>query len=734
MVAITTNFPAAEVFEPAHLDSWLRSLDKAYSREDLGRLTDACRLALQAYGGRQLESGELLIRHVLSVADILAQLNLDWEALAAAALSGTLDQDGLTLEILEQRFGRAVARMVDDLARIHKVTRERQPAAGHQDAKHAENLRRMILGIPRDVRVVLIVVADQLHRMRYAKGLPEEQQQAVARQTRDIYAPLANRLGIAQIKWELEDLALRYLNREQYMEIARLLDSRRDERERFIVELIGLLDEKLWANGIKAEISGRAKHIYSIWRKMQRKAVGFEQIFDVLAVRVLVDEIADCYAALGVVHGLWKHIPGEFDDYIATPKFNLYQSIHTAVIGPEGKPLEIQIRTADMHHHAELGVAAHWRYKENTKHDADFERRIVWMRHWLEMKDESATGEDFLERYRSELESALVYVFTPQGKVIELPQGATALDFAYAIHSEVGHRCRGAKVNGHIVQLTRPLQSGETVEILTAKTGGPSRDWLNPHQGYLSTSRARNRVRQWFKQQDYDRHLAAGRTSLERELARLGVTDKPDLGQVASHYNFRRGEDVLAAIGRGELSAIQVLGQLGERFRPAPKASPRKAAAKPAAGSSAIDVAGVGDLMTHLARCCKPVPRDPIVGFITRGRGVTIHRYNCPNLAKLSPQDKGRLVEVLWSDGPPEAGYPVDILVRAEDRKGLLRDVSSVFTNEDVDVVAVKTISERKTDTASMHFTVEIAGVEQLGRLMAKVSQLPGVLSVQREA
>ena len=734
MVSITTNLPGTDEFEPVHLDRWLKSLEKTHTREDLERLGDACRLAVQIYGERRLESGELLIRHGLSVADILARLNLDWEALAAAVLNGALEQDGLTVETLEQRFGGGVARMVEDLARIHQVTRQREPAAGQPDRKHAENLRRMILGIPRDVRVVLAVVADQLHRMRYAKGLPPEQQQIAARQTQDIYAPLANRLGIAQIKWELEDLALRYLDRERYMEIARLLDGRREERERFIVELIGLLDEKLWANGIRAEISGRAKHIYSIWRKMQRKAVGFEQIFDVLAVRILVEDIADCYAALGVVHGLWKHIPGEFDDYIATPKFNMYQSIHTAVIGPRGKPLEIQIRTRDMHHHAELGVAAHWRYKENTRHDADFERRIVWMRHWLEMRDEAATGEDFLERYKSELESALVYVFTPLGKVIELPQGATPLDFAYAIHSEVGHRCRGAKVNGHIVQLTRPLQSGETVEILTAKTGGPSRDWLNPHQGYLCTSRARNRVRQWFKQQDFDRHLAAGRTSLDRELARLGVSEKPDLAQVASHYNFRRAEDVLAAIGRGELSAAQVLGQLGERFRPAPKPASRKAPAKPAPGASPIEVAGVGDLMTHLARCCKPVPHDPIVGFITRGRGVTIHRYNCPNLAKMPAHEKGRLVDVLWSEGPREANYPVDILVRAEDRKGLLRDVSSVFTNEDVDVIAVKTTSDRKTDTATMHFTIEIGDIEQLGRLMVKVSQLPGVLVVDRQA
>jgi GTP pyrophosphokinase len=386
-----------------------------------------------------------------------------------------------------------------------------------------------------------------------------------------------------------------------------------------------------------------------------------------------------------------------------------------------------------MHQHAEFGVAAHWRYKESTKHDADFDRRIVWMRHWLELKDEG--GEACVaDRLGAEMEPALVYVFTPQGKVIELPRGATPLDFAYAIHSEVGNRCRGAKVDGRIVPLTHQLSSGESVEILTAKNGEPSRDWVNPQHGYLVTARARNRVRQWFKRQDFDRHLSAGRACLERELNRLGIEQKPELDRIAGHYNFRKGEDVLAAIGRGDLSALQVLGALGEGFRPPPKPRSRQAPDKPLSRGGNVIVQGVGDVLTHMAHCCKPVPPEPIVGFITRGRGVTVHRRHCANVLRMDGEARARLVEVSWGDQLPETAYPVDILVRAEDRKGLLRDLSSVFTNEDLGLIGVQTLSDRKTETASMRFTVEINDIAQLDRLLTKVGQLPGVLKVVRQS
>jgi GTP pyrophosphokinase len=468
---------------------------------------------------------------------------------------------------------------------------------------------------------------------------------------------------------------------------------------------------------------------------MRRKAVDFEQIFDVRAVRVLVDSIADCYAALGIVHGLWRHIPGEFDDYIATPKANMYQSIHTAVIGPEDKPLEIQIRTQDMHQHAELGVAAHWRYKENTGHDAELERRILWMRHWLELKDEGGAAEDFVDHFKSEFEPVQIYVLTPQNKVIELPKGSTPLDFAYNIHSEVGHKCKGARVDGRIVPLNQALESGQTIEILTAKNGAPSRDWLSPHLNYLKTARARNRVRQWFKHLDYHEHVASGRALLDRELAKLGIVERVDLEKLAPRYNFKKAEDVLAGIGRGELSAIQIIGHAN--LKPSKEATPKPAslpAAAPQRASSRgeIIVEEVDDLLTQMARCCKPVPYDPIIGFITHGRGVTIHRKNCPNIRRMPESEQARLISVRWSEQPADHSYPVDIVVKASDRKGLLRDISSAITGEDIDVISVNTHSNRANDQATLRFTVEISDISELNKIINRVTQLPDVISVSR--
>jgi GTP pyrophosphokinase len=590
------------------------------------------------------------------------------------------------------------------------------------------------------VRVVLVVLAERVHLMRAIKDLEPGRRAKISRDTQRVYAPLANRLGMWQVKWELEDLALRYLEPEQYLAIARGLAERRTEREQYIQDVIATLHQTFAEAGIRAEITGRPKHIYSIWRKMQRKGVDLQEIFDLRAVRVLVDTVADCYAALGLVHGLWRHIPKEFDDYIATPKGNLYQSLHTAVIGPGDKALEVQIRTHDMHQHAELGVAAHWAYKESKGHDAEFQRRVIWMRQWLELKNEGEDASEILERFKSELEPSHVYVLTPQAKVIELPKGATPLDFAYAVHSEIGNRCRGARVNGRIVPLNHQLASGETVEILTQKNATPSRDWLSPHQGYLATARARNRVRQWFKQLDHDLHAQEGRTALEKELSRLAIAEKPQLEQLAPRYNFKRGEDLLAAIGRGDLSVGLVARQVGEpripeqpprdqevRLRP-----PARGAAKPKPGAGEVVVEGVDDLMTQIANCCKPVPYDGIVGFVTRGRGVTVHRRDCPNVRHLPPGEQDRLVRVRWASQPEDATYPVDVLVIAADRKGLLRDISSVFADDDVDVVGVNTHSDRSTDTAAMRFTVEVRDMDHLELVLAKLKQVPDVLDVRR--
>jgi len=493
-----------------------------------------------------------------------------------------------------------------------------------------------------------------------------------------------------------------------------------------------MLEAKFREDGIKAEITGRPKHINSIWRKMQRKAVDFEQIFDLRAVRVLVDTVADCYAVLGIVHGFWRHIPGEFDDYIATPKANMYQSLHTAVVGPGGKTMEVQIRTHEMHQHSELGVAAHWAYKEGKKHDTEFERRIIIMRNWLELKEDESAPEGFFDRFKSEFEPVQSYVLTPQGKVIELPKGSTPVDFAYAIHSDIGHRCRGAKVDGRIVPLTFPLESGHTVEIITTREGGPSRDWLSPHHGYIKTARARNRVRQWFRHQDFEQHIQMGRSSLEREFSRLGVK-KPNFDKLAATFNLHKAEDLLAAVGRGDVSPIQVAGATGERKQTLPSKKKEQTIKRRDKSRGEIVVDGVDDLMTNIARCCKPVPYDPIVGYITKGRGVTVHRKDCAMVSRFEAGQKDRLIDVAWSDQQINSTYPVDVQVNAQDRKGLLGDISAVFSNEKLDIIGVVCRSNRKTDTASLQFTVEISDISQLSRVLNQVAQMPGVDEVRRK-
>ncbi|HEB96926.1 MAG TPA: bifunctional (p)ppGpp synthetase/guanosine-3',5'-bis(diphosphate) 3'-pyrophosphohydrolase [Sedimenticola thiotaurini] len=734
MVSTTNHIPEGEAAGAEAVETWLRALGGVLDEESRSSLRRACFLLLESSATAQAPTS-VALKHAIAVADILARLGLDPETMTAAVLHIGRDETGLAPGLIGERFGPVVKRMVDDLERLGEVSAVGSGGPQESGEEHIENLRRMMLGIAEDIRVVLIVLAERLHEMRMLKQRPAAVQRLVAQETREIHAPLANRLGIWQIKWELEDLCLRYLHPDDYRRIASRLDGRRADREAFIASIITLLQEKFAEAGIEAEISGRPKHIYSIWRKMQRKGVDFDQIFDLRALRVLVDSVADCYAVLGIVHGTWRHIPGEFDDYIATPKPNMYRSIHTAVIGPDERPLEIQIRTREMHQHAELGVAAHWRYKESGRDDPEFERRIALMRNWLERKDDSGEDGD-AGILKAGFESGNIYVLTPQGRVIELPRGSTPVDFAYAIHSDVGHHCRGAKVDGRIVPLSQPLESGQTVEILTVREGGPSRDWLSPHLGYIHTSRARNRIRHWFKQQDYSQHLEAGRAALEREIERLGVA-RPDLEQVAAHFNFRKADDLLAAVGRGEVSPVQVAGMGGRpeteppgEHRPAPRRPRRRA---PVKGAGEVIVEGEEALLTNIARCCKPVPYDGIIGFITRGRGVTVHRRDCPVIRGLKEKDRGRLVSVEWAEQPSDATYPVDIQVLAGDRKGLLRDVSAILTNEEVDVLSVATRSDRKRDQASMRFTIEISDMRQLSRILDKVAQLPDVIQVRRQ-
>lgn len=711
---------------------WLDALPERYPGEDRERLAQTCEILVHCYGNQDLDTGETQVRHLLCTADILVQLRLDADTLIAALLKGCLGRLENGEELLAAYFGPGIAGMVADLHRIDQLANLDAVIAAEDWYEHEENLRRLLLGIAKDIRAVLVVLAARLHLMRSIDGLDDGCRRGIAEDTRRVYAPLANRLGVWQIKWELEDLAMRYLEPDVYQRIAKRLDGRRAERESFIIAAITTLKGRFAEAGIDADINGRPKHIYSIWRKMQCKDLDLEQIFDLRAVRVLVGDVASCYAVLGIVHGLWKHISGEFDDYIATPKGNRYQSLHTAVVGPENKPLEVQIRTWDMHRHAELGVAAHWAYKENKQQDAAFQRWLAPVRDWLERKHRGEGDGDFGEHFESAFEPEHVYALTPQSKVIELPIGATVLDFAYAIHSEVGNRCRGAKVDGTIVPLNQILVSGQTVEILTRKNAAPSRDWLSPHQNYLKTARARNRVRQWFKRQNFDHDLNLGRTLLEKELSRLRIEGKPRLEHICHRYNFLTGEDLLAAIGRGKVSVGQVARQVGEPRIREHKPTPPTPERHWAPDRPKVVVGGVGELMTRMAQCCKPIPYDEIVGFVTRGRGATIHRCDCANIHGLPEPEQTRLIKVHWADQGIEAAYLVDLCIVASNRKGLLRDVSSVFSDQGIDVVGVNTLSDRTKDLATMRFTVEVKNASQLEQVLVKLRQVPDVLEVKR--
>ncbi|MEO9078293.1 MAG: bifunctional (p)ppGpp synthetase/guanosine-3',5'-bis(diphosphate) 3'-pyrophosphohydrolase [Rhodanobacter sp.] len=594
----------------------------------------------------------------------------------------------------------------------------------------AEGLRRLLLAIVRDLRVVFVLLARQLARMRTAVAMPAEQSAALARLTRDIHAPLANRLGIWQLKWELEDLAFRFLQPDMYRRIAKLLDERRVDRENFIRESLAELQRALDAAGIHAELAGRPKHIYSIWKKMQRKSLDFSDLYDIRAVRVLVDNITDCYGALGVVHARWPHLPDEFDDYIARPKPNGYQSLHTAVLGPAGKTLEVQIRTHDMHRANELGVAAHWRYKEGGSGDAEFEAKIAWMRKLLEPRGESDST--LAADLQTELLEDRVYLLTPKGEVFDLARGATVLDFAYLVHTEVGHRCRGAKVNGRIVPLTSQPKSGDRVEILTTKLGEPSRDWLSPHHGYLHTPRAKDKVRSWFRRIAHDANLAIGRSMFERELKRLALATA-DTSKLPAQFHLQTQDELLIALALGEVTPGQIARVLQEAAQP-PQPTPLPIASSArllALDQSALSIEGIGNLLTTLARCCQPLPGDTVRGFITRGRGVSVHRADCGSLARLARRDPDRVIEVSWGSAGSQA-YEVDVELRGYDRKGLQKDVTSVISNAQTHILASSSRVRAATGEVEMRFTLRVRDFEQLSTLLGKLLALPNVVDVRR--
>ena len=596
----------------------------------------------------------------------------------------------------------------------------------------AEGLRRLLLAIIRDLRVVLILLARQLVRMRLAAAKPENERRALAQLSSDIHGPLANRLGIWQVKWELEDLAFRYLQPDTYKRIAKLLDERRADRERFIEAFKQRLREALEDAGIDADVAGRPKHIYSIWKKMQRKGLPFSELYDIRAVRVLVEDIGQCYAALGVVHGLWTPVAKEFDDYIAHPKGNNYRSLHTAVVGEEGKTVEVQIRTREMHAHAELGVAAHWRYKEGGGADAGFERKIAWMRQLLD----SSQGEEdgaLAAGLSTELVEDRVYLLTPQGQVIDLPRGGTVLDFAYHVHTEVGHRCRGAKVNGRIVPLTFQPRSGDRVEILTGKTSEPRRDWLLPHNAYLGSARARDKVRAWFHKLDLARNLAEGREVLERELKRLGLHQQ-DLSSVLAKLRVQKLDDLYVAVALGDIGPTQVARALHELQQPEPETpAPRQVPAnvRPPRPASGFTVEGVGNLMTQIARCCQPVAGDAIVGYLTQGRGVSIHREGCASLERLIARHPERVLPVEWGRRGGQS-FSVGVQVRAYDRKSLLKDLTNVIGTSSVHILSLDSRVDEDQGSADLRFNLKVQDYDQLGSLLARLSGVPGVLEVRR--
>ena len=594
----------------------------------------------------------------------------------------------------------------------------------------SEALRKMLLAVVSDARLVVARIAEQLYRLRLAKTASPAEQHTIALETREIYAPLANRLGIWQLKWELEDLAFRFLEPTTYKEIASALKEKRTEREAFIADVSATLQEALWNAGINATISGRPKHIYSIWRKMQRKDARLEDIFDVRAVRVLVDDVAECYAALGIVHNIWAYLPGEFDDYIANPKDNDYRSLHTALIGPAGQTIEVQIRTHDMHRHAEFGVAAHWRYKEGGQGKAAFDRKIRVLRHLL---DPSGSDGDLLDQLRGDIFEDRVYAVSPKGDVVEMPAGATPLDFAYHVHTQVGHRCRGAKVNGRIVPLTYRLKNGDRVEIITAKQPQPSRDWLNPQLGYLAATRSRTKVRTWFRTRDKEQNKRQGREILDRELARLNVRDV-SVDAIARQMKLKNAEALCIALGAGDVTSAaiasalqQIRGDGGDVIRK------RRLRRKQAGKSGGVSISGVGDLLYNFARCCRPVPPEAIVGYITLGRGVSIHRQDCGNFLNLLGKSPERVIEVDWGEAA-DAIYPAELSIQAFDRQGLLRDISSVLTDEKVSVESVHTDTDRQTMKAEMKLTIAVPGLPALSRVIDRISQLPNVTSVRRNA
>ena len=729
------------------LEKLLEQIPEYYSLADRELIQRAYLVAEEAHRGQKRNSGEPYINHCLAVASILADLRVPPEVVAAGLLHDTVEDTTVTLGDLRRDFGDTIAILVDGvtkLTNLPRVSRDDQHAEnptrknggsgndlsaesaplGRKQDLVSETLRKTFLAMGDDVRVVLIKLADRLHNMRTLGFVPESKRKRIAKETLDIFAPLANRLGIWQIKWELEDLGFRHMNPEKYREIAEQLQQRRPDRETQIEAIKENLVNLLERNHIHADVSGRPKHIYSIYKKMTQKGKPFDLVRDVRAVRLIVPDVPSCYAALGVIHTHWRPIPGEFDDYIAAPKDNFYQSLHTAVIYDDKRPLEVQIRTAEMHQNAEYGIAAHWKYKEGAHRDKSYEQRINWLRNMMEWRSDVKDATEFVEGMKSDVFQDRVYVFTPRGDIIDLAAGCTPIDFAYHVHTDIGHRCRGARINGKLVPLYQELKTGDQVEILTAKRGGPSRDWLNQNLGLVKTQRARSKIKAWFKKQEDEQNLSQGRATLEREMQRLGISEI-NFEKMARELGFKTPDEMFIALGNGDLSLNRVIKQMAEAEETADtlESTPSQ---EPKGSTDAVEVVGLKGLLSSMARCCNPMPGDQIVGYITRGRGATIHRQDCPNI--LRRKDTERFLQVGW--GKIEHTFPVPVTVKAYDRQGLMGDISTLLQNEGVNIADVSVNFNRSL--ADLKLVVEVRDLTQLSRVLTRIESLPNVLEAQR--
>lgn len=717
------------------VESWLYHLGSKGYFQDLELIRNACTLSQLVCDDHATEIGVSCLQQGLDMADILSDLGVDQETLAASIIYVSVHYSELSLDDVSEQLDVNIAKLVHGIEKMSAIQILGSMAKYPQNKQQIDNVRKMLLAMVDDVRVVLIKLAERLCVLRASEKLSETMRKQISTEVMEIYAPLANRLGIGAVKWEMEDLAFRYLHPEDYKSIAKGLKAKRLERDKFVNGIVEELKNEIKALGVHhMAVYGRSKHIHSIYKKMIRKNVSLEEIYDATAVRILLETVEQCYDVLGMVHALWKPVPVEFDDYIANPKSNGYQSLHTAVEDPDGRVFEVQIRTFKMHDLAEMGVAAHWKYKEGgVSHRESHERKIEWLRDVLSWHKEMAVSSGVSEALETEFLEDRVYVFTPDGDVLDLPKGVTPLDFAYHVHTSLGHRCRGAKVNASIVPLTYALQTGDRIEILTGKEERPSRDWINPHYHYLKTSRAKAKVLHWFKMQDFDKNRDEGREILEKELKNLGIKAQ-SLNDVVTSFNYKKLDDLYASLGRGDIK----LGQILHRLAPAPDMEPAiQTIIKPqqlpvSRGYSDLAIEGIGNLLTNIAKCCQPVPGDNIIGYITVGRGVSVHRQDCPNIIHSSEKQRQRFIQVSWGSTTRDH-YMVDIIIKAFDRRGLLKDVTTMLANEKAHVYALQTTTNQQDNAAFITLTVEIDGLNNLSRLLNKLEQIPNILEARRQ-